>query len=124
MKKILGWTVVGLLSIGGLAACGSDDDESPSTTNAPAGTTASGDSTADTAAEGGESSAEVEQFCADAEDLVERIKNASAEDLGTLQADATKFTTDAASLTAKATPAEATRIQECLSELSTAFTGG
>jgi hypothetical protein len=132
MKKILGWTVAGIVSIGGFAACGSDEDKSPDTTAASTATTAggteettaTGETTAGSVAEGGESSAEVEQFCADAEDLVERIKNADTADLATLQADATQFTTDAASITANATPEETARIQECLGELTTALTGG
>ena len=86
MKKILSWTAVGILSMGALAACGSDDDKkSPSTTEAPAATngdstetTAGGDSTETTA--GGasdENAATVEKFCSDVADLVAKGPTAS-----------------------------------------------
>ena len=73
MKKMLGWTMVAVMSIGGLAACSSDKD-SPSTTKA---TTATADTTA---AGSGESSgnAAVDEFCAQADELAVKLKDVIA----------------------------------------------
>jgi len=123
MKKILSWTAVGILSMGALAACGSDDDKkSPSTTAAPevttgddtATTAASGDDTATTAASG-ESSAEVQEFCDKVTELVTKGP-ADPEYATKLQ----ELIASSTALLSSLTPAD----QATLSECTTKLTGG
>jgi len=118
MNKIIGWAMVGALSFGALAGCSSDSKSTakPATTSASGGTTAGG---------GGGGSSAVDQFCADAKALGEKVKAAIADPtkLAPLQADVTKFTTDAAALTT-ANPADADKISACVKEMTDAMTGG
>ena len=114
MKKILSWTAVGILSMGALAACGSDDDKkSPSTTAAPAAT--NGDSTETTAASGdsGEGSASVDEFCAKVTDLV--TKGPSDPQYATKLQELIQNST---SLLATLTPADQAKLQECVTKLT------
>jgi len=116
MNKILGWAMVGAVSFGALAGC-SSDSKSTAKTVAPVVTTAGGG--------GGSGSGAVDQFCTDAQDLATKIKAAIADPskLAALQADVTKFSTDAASLTA-ANPNDAEKISACVKSMTDALTGG
>jgi maltose-binding protein MalE len=122
MKKMLGWTMVAVMSIGGLAACSSDKD-SPSTTKA---TTATADTTA---AGSGESSgnAAVDEFCAQADELAVKLKdviaNPTSANAAEVTAAATKLSTDGAALVS-ANPNDAAKIQECVKKITDAATPG
>lgn len=116
MKKIVGWAMVGVMSFGALTACGSDS-KSTKTTNAPSGTAGGGGS--------GSGNAAVDQFCKDTEELAKKIKEALADPskLAALQADVTKFTTDAAALSS-ANPNDAQKISDCAKALTDSLAGG
>lgn len=118
MKKIIGWAMVGAMSFGALTACGSDS-KSTKTTNAPSVTEAGGGSGS------GSGNAAVDQFCKDTEELAKKIKEALADPskLAALQADVTKFTTDAAALSS-ANPADAQKITDCAKALTDSLAGG
>jgi len=120
MKKIIGLAMVGAMSLGALAACGSDS-KSTAKTVAPVAT--SGDTVS--GGGGGGTSGAVDQFCSDAKALGEKVKAAIADPtkLAALQADVTKFTTDAAALTS-ANPNDADKISACVKEMTDAMTGG
>src|SRR4051794_41672205 len=113
MKKIYGWTAVGILSVGALGAC-SSDKKSPSTTKAPAVSTATGDSTAASSGASDSNSATVDKFCADAADLVAKGPTDSGYASG-LQ----KLTAQGASLGAAvaADPTLQTKLTDCLKKL-------
>ena len=120
MMKLLGWTMVAVMSLGGLAACSSDKD-SPSTTKA---TTPAGGSTA---ASAGESSgnAAVDEFCKQADDLAGKLKdviaNPTSANAAEVTAAASKLSTDAAALIS-ANPNDTAKINECVKKLTDAAT--
>jgi hypothetical protein len=70
MKKILGWTAAVLVSVAGVAACGSDKKESPTTTAATATTAAGSATTAGGGSSSGSSSAQ--QFCNDVQAILDK----------------------------------------------------
>lgn len=112
MKKILGWTVAAVVSLGGVAACNSDS-KSSSTTKAT--TTAGGGNAA------------VDEFCKQADDLAGKLKAVLADptsaDAGAVTASATKLSTDAAALIS-ANPSETAQINACVKKLTDATSGG
>ncbi len=118
MKKILGWAMVATMSLGAMAACGSDK-KSPTTTKAPAtsGSTASGSS----------GSSAVDTFCSQAHDLAVKLKaviaNPSSADAASVTASATKLATDGAALISS-NPNDAAKIQACTKELTDAAVPG
>lgn len=119
MKKIIGWAMVGAMSFGALTACSSDSKSTTKTTNAPSVTEAGGGSGS------GSGNAAVDQFCKDTEALAKKIKEAIADPtkLAALQADVTKFTTDAAALSS-ANPNDAQKISDCAKALTDSLAGG
>ena len=122
MRRLLGFVIVGLLFAGTAAACSSDSDsDTDSTTTTPAAD--SGGGTTDTTAASGDSggaSAEVEQFCSDAEALGQQLQDAvndpTSADVATITADASALSASAADL-GTANPDDADRINECAQAL-------
>ena len=121
MKKIFGWTAVGLMSVSAFAACSSDDDKDTTTTKAATvtSTESTGDSTAgsatdETMASADENEATVDKFCADVTDLA--AKGPTASDYASkLQ----ELTAQGASLGAAvaADPSLQTKLTDCLKKL-------
>jgi hypothetical protein len=105
MKKILGWTAVGIMSVGALGAC-SSDKKSPSTTKAPAVTTGDTTSGADTG------SAAADKFCTDVADLI----NKGPTDPN-YTANLQKLITESQTLLTSE-PGAAAKIQDCLTKLN------
>lgn len=124
MKKILGWTVAAVVSLGGVAAC-SSDSKSSSTTKA---TTAevTDESTAGST-ETGSGNAAVDEFCKQADDLAVKLKAVLADpasaDAAAVTASAAKLTTDAAALVGS-NPDDVDKINACTKKLTDAATGG
>ncbi len=139
MKKILGWTIAGIVSLGGVAACSSSAVKTPATTaKAPASSTVTGASTATTApaaggtattapAAGGSTSAAVDAFCAQGVDLTAKLKKVIADptnaDYSTVIASATKYATDSLALMTS-NPNDVAKITACTSAVSAALTPG
>lgn len=117
MKKILGWTMVGMISLGSLAAC-SSDSKSTSTTKATASSTAAGSG----ASSGGTA---VDTFCKEADDLAAKlkdvIKNPTSANAADVTAAASKLSTDAAALISS-NPNDSAKIQACVKKLTDAAT--
>ena len=113
MKKILNWSLVAIVSFGGLAACGSDK-KSTSTTKAPATEATAGSDTGDSTSSGDANTATVEKFCKDVTDLV--AKGPSASDYASKL---TELTGQGASLGAAvaADPSLQTKLSDCLKKL-------
>ena len=110
MRKFLGLLLVGLLFAGTAAACSSDDDGD------------SGDTTETTAAGGGASSnPEVDEYCAQAEELGQQLRDAkddpSSADAAEITQRASALAASAADLTT-ANPDDVDRINECSALLS------
>lgn len=126
-RTMITWMMAGMLLATTAAACGSDEDESPTTE-------ASGDETETEATEaaGDETggNAEVETFCSEAEELAAELKKVMADptsgDVATLTAKAQEFATNAATLAASVAgdAAASQRLTECSTAISTALTGG
>ena len=133
MKKILGWTIAGIVSLGGVAACSSSAVKSPTTTaKAPATGTATtapaAGGTATTApAAGGSTSAAVDAFCAQGVDLTAKLKKVIADptsaDYSSVIASATKYATDSLALMTS-NPNDVAKITACTSAVSAALTPG
>ncbi|MCU1394968.1 MAG: hypothetical protein JWM34_3396 [Ilumatobacteraceae bacterium] len=70
MKKILGWTVAAVVSLGGVAACSSDSKSTSTTKAATTATTAAGATAGSTSTGGDSNTATVDKFCKDVADLV------------------------------------------------------
>ena len=126
MKKMLGWTIVAMVSLGSLAACSSDSKSTSTTKAATANTAATpaGGSTAATTAGGSSSgSAAVDEFCKQSDDLAAKlkdvIKNPTSANAADVTAAATKLSTDAAALIS-ANPADSAKIQACVKKLTDA----
>ncbi|MCU1367871.1 MAG: hypothetical protein JWN39_3510 [Ilumatobacteraceae bacterium] len=107
MKKILGYTVAAVISLGGIAACSSDAKTTPTTKAATTGATTGGAST-DT------NTATVDKFCTDVTDLV--AKGPTASDYASKL---TALTSQGASLGAAvaADPSLQTKLTDCLKKL-------
>ena len=120
MKKMLGWTMVAMVSVGSLAAC-SSDSKSSSTTKA---TTPAAHSTA---ASSGESSgsAAVDEFCKQSDDLAAKLKdviaNPTSANAAEVTAAASKLSSDAAALISS-NPNDSAKIQACVKKLTDAAT--
>lgn len=116
MRRLLGLMMVGLLFAGTAAACSSDDDGGDG-----------GDTTETTAADSGDSgdtggaSAEVEDYCTQAEELGQQLQDAiddpTSADAAEITQQASELTAAAAELTT-ANPDDADRIAECSQLLS------
>lgn len=121
MKKIFGWTMVAVMSLGGVAACSSDAAK-PSVTTATKTTTVAGGSTV-----AGGASANVEAFCKQADDLAVKLKaviaDPSSADAASVSAAAAKLATDGAALI-NSEPSDSARIQECIKHLTDVATPG
>ena len=122
MKKILGWTVAAVVSLGGVAACGSDS-KSSSTTKATTAENTNGSTETGT----GSGNAAVDAFCKQADDLAVKLKAVLADpasaDAAAVTASAAKLTTDAAAL-AGSNPSDVDKINACTKKLTDAATGG
>ena len=107
MKKIIGYAVAAVVSLGGIAACSSDSKSTTTTKAATAGSTA-----ATTA--GGSNSATVDKFCTDVTDVV--TKGPTASDYASKL---TALTSQGASLAAAvaADPSLQTKLTDCLKKL-------
>ena len=130
MKKILGWTIAGIVSLGGIAACSSSTVKSPITTaKAPVSSTVIGGGTATTTAPaaGGSTSAAVDAFCAQGVDLTAKLKKVIADptnaDYASVIASATKYATDSVALMTS-NPSDVAKITACTSAVSAALTPG
>jgi hypothetical protein len=140
MKKILGWTIAGIVSLGGIAACSSSAVKSPITTaKAPVSSTVIGGGTATTTAPGaggtattapaagGSTSAAVDAFCAQGVDLTAKLKKVIADptnaDYASVIASATKYATDSVALMTS-NPSDVAKITACTSAVSAALTPG
>jgi len=117
MRRLLGLMMVGLLFAGTAAACSSDDDgggggDTTETTAADSGGDSGGDSGA---------SAEVEDYCTQAEELGQQLQDAiddpTSADAAAITQQASELTAAAAELTTT-NPDDADRIGECSQLLS------
>jgi hypothetical protein len=121
MKKMLGWTMVAMVSLGSLAAC-SSDSKSSSTTKA---TTPAANSTAASSSGESSGSAAVDEFCKQSDDLAAKlkdvIKNPTSANAADVTAAATKLSSDAAALIS-ANPGDSAKIQACVKKLTDAAT--
>jgi hypothetical protein len=119
MNRILGWTVAGVLSLGGIAGCSSDKAATPvaKTPAAPEATTAGAPS----------ANPAVDTFCKEADDVATKLKAVLADpsngDIAALSAAAAKLATDSASLIS-IQPAEAAKITACTQKLADAAKPG
>lgn len=108
MKKILGYAVAAVISVGGIAACSSDSKSTSTTKAGSTATTTAGGSSTDT------NTATVEKFCTDVTALV--AKGPTASDYASKL---TALTGQGASLGAAvaANPSLQTKLTDCLKKL-------
>ena len=124
MKKMLGWTMVAMVSLGSLAACSSSSKSTSTTKAATANTTATpaGGSTAGGSSSG---SSAVDAFCKQSDDLAAKlqdvIKNPTSANAADVTAAATKLSSDAAALISS-NPNDSAKIQACVKKLTDAAT--
>ncbi len=116
MKKIIGYTMAAIVSLGGIAAC-SSDSKSTATTKATTAATTGGATAGSTSTGSGSSNANtatVEKFCKDVTDLV--AKGPTASDYASKL---TALTGQGASLGAAvaADPSLQTKLTDCLKKL-------
>jgi len=119
--------MMGALSLGTVAACGSSAKPTATTVASGTATTVAGGTATTAAASTGGASAAVTTFCNQASDLATKIKaavaNPSGGTLAAVQADATKLSTSAASLIA-ANPGDQAKIEACVKAMTDALTPG
>ncbi|MCU1397228.1 MAG: hypothetical protein JWN62_337 [Acidimicrobiales bacterium] len=106
MKKVLGYTVAAVISLGGIAACSSDAKSTPTTKAATTDATTGGATDSNTAT--------VDKFCTDVTDLV--AKGPTASDYASKL---TALTGQGASLASAvaANPSLQTKLTDCLKKL-------
>jgi hypothetical protein len=119
LKKMLNWMLVGTLAMGGLAACGSDDDDdSPAKTEATTAGTNAGDQ--------GSDNADVAAYCKQAEEVAKALKDVMSDptkgDLQQLSQEAQDLVQRAAELTS-ANASDTEEINACSAKISDAMGG-
>jgi hypothetical protein len=128
MRRVLGWTTIAVLMMGGVAVSCSKDDSSSATTTTAKSSSDSGSSSSSSGS--GSGSSAVDDYCKKVEELTASAKEAMKDPMNANTADLSKksqeLSQDASKLAAevRADPSQAKKLADCSQKAAKALTGG